>query len=456
MKRLTYILIALLVGAPSYAQTVLSLEDCRNMAVRNDVQLRNSQLDMLSARAQKQEAFAEYFPSVSISSFGFWSLDPMLEIGVKDILGDNELSDKVSGIVNEYAPQLGLSPVYSTLQYGYSASVMAMQPLYAGGRIAAGNRLADLGVEAAQVQHEMTLRDRMLSVESSYWQVVALDEKMKTLEFMSGMLDTLYNNVTVAVNAGVAVDTDLMQVQLKRSELQGGILQLRGSLRLAKMSLLNSIGQEYCMTPALADTLKPFIDDIMLADSLGCLRPPADYYVPEEEMAAGMDEVKLLNVAVEAKRLEKKMALGEALPQIAVGASYGYSHVVNSRFNGTAFAMIQIPISDWGKISRRMERMDYQMQKAQNDKEHISSQLILQVRQLWLTLTVAWDAFLLSCDAVQQAQIIVERQSANYSAGLITLSELLQAQSALQQAVESRLEAQIAYSEALSAYQARK
>lgn len=456
MKRLTYILIALLVGAPSYAQTVLSLEDCRNMAVRNDVQLRNSQLDMLSARAQKQEAFAEYFPSVSISSFGFWSLDPMLEIGVKDILGDNELSDKVSGIVNEYAPQLGLSPVYSTLQYGYSASVMAMQPLYAGGRISAGNRLADLGVEAAQVQHEMTLRDRMLSVESSYWQVVALDEKMKTLEFMSGMLDTLYNNVTVAVNAGVAVDTDLMQVQFKRSELQGGILQLRGSLRLAKMSLLNSIGQEYCMTPALADTLKPFIDDIMLADSLGCLRPPADYYVPEEEMAAGMDEVKLLNVAVEAKRLEKKMALGEALPQIAVGASYGYSHVVNSRFNGTAFAMIQIPISDWGKISRRMERMDYQMQKAQNDKEHISSQLILQVRQLWLTLTVAWDAFLLSCDAVQQAQIIVERQSANYSAGLITLSELLQAQSALQQAVESRLEAQIAYSEALSAYQARK
>jgi outer membrane protein TolC len=78
------------------------------------------------------------------------------------------------------------------------------------------------------------------------------------------------------------------------------------------------------------------------------------------------------------------------------------------------------------------------------------------VRQLWLTLTVAWDAFLLSCDAVQQAQIIVERQSANYSAGLITLSELLQAQSALQQAVESRLEAQIAYSNALSAYQARK
>ena len=456
MKRLTYILIAMFVGVQSYAQTVLSLESCRDMAVQNDVHLRNSHLDMMAARAQKQEAFAEYFPNVSISSFGFWSLDPMLEIGVRDILGDNELSDKVSGIVNEYAPELGLSPVYTALKYGYTAQVTAMQPVYAGGRIVTGNRLAQLGVEAAQLQHEVTLRDRMLDVESSYWQVVALEEKMKTLEFMSSMLDTLYSTVSSAVDAGVAVDTDLMQLQLKRTELKGGILQLRGSLRLAKMSLLNSIGQNYCMTPALADTDVPFIDDIMLADSLGCLRPPMDYYVPDEEMAAGMDEVRLLGVAVEAKRLEKKMALGEALPQVALGASYGYSHVLNSRFNGTAFAMIQIPLSDWGKISRRMERVDLQMQKAQNDKEYISAQLILQVRQLWLSMTVAWDAFMLSCDNVQQAQLIVERQNANYSAGLITLSELLQAQSALQQAVEARLEAQIAYSNALAAYQARK
>ena len=456
MKKLFYILVALLVGMQVQAQTVLTLEDCRDMAVQNDVCLKNADLDLLAARVQKQEAFAEYFPKVSISSFGFWSLDPMLEIGVKDILGENELSDKVTDLVNEYAPKLGLSPVYSTLKYGYSASITAMQPLFAGGRIVTGNRLAQLGVEAAQLQKGVALRDRLLNVESTYWQIVALEEKLKTLNELSGMVDTLYNNVTVAVEAGVAVDTDLMQVKLKQIELKNGIVQLLGGLRLAKMNLFNTIGQEYCMTAALADSSRPFIDNVTLADSLGCLKAPAEYYIPEEEMLAGVDEVQLLDVAVQAKSLEKRMALGEALPQIAVGASYGYSHVLNSRFNGTAFAVVQIPLSDWGKITRKMERMDLLMEKAQNDRGYYTAQLLLQIRQLWLSLNVAWDAFQLSCEKVECAELIAERKAIDYDAGLITLSDLLQAQTALQQAVESRLEAQIAYSTALSAYQARQ
>lgn len=456
MKKLLYISAALLIGLQVQAQTVLTLEECRDMAVQNDVYLKNANLDLMAARVQKQEAFAEYFPKVSINSFGFWSLDPMLEIGVKDILGENELSDKVSDLVNEYAPTLGLSPVYSTLKYGYSASITAMQPLFAGGRIVTGNRLAKLGVEAAQLQQGVALRDRLLNVESSYWQVVALEEKLKTLSALSGMLDTLYNNVSVAVEAGVAVDTDLMQVKLKQNELKNGMVQLRGGLRLAKMNLFNTIGQEYCMTAALADDSRPFIDNVSLADSLGCLKAPSEYYVPEEEILASVDEVQLLDVAVQAKSLEKRMALGEALPQIAVGASYGYSHVLDSRFNGTAFAVVQIPLSDWGKIARKMERMDLQMQKAQNERDYYSAQLLLQIRQLWLSLNVAWDAFQLACENVECAELITERKAIDYDEGLITLSDLLQAQTVLQQAVESRLEAQIAYSTALSAYQARQ
>ena len=457
MKKLIYIIcVVLAVGVRAHAQTILTLEDCREMAQQHDVYLRNAHLDVLAARAQKQEAFAEYFPKVSISTFGFWSLDPMLEIGVKDILGENELSDKVSDLVNEYAPVLGLSPVYSTLKYGYSASITATQPLFAGGRIVNGNRLAQLGLDAARFKRDMTLRDRMLDVDASYWQVVALEEKVRTIGMLSVMLDTLYHNVSVAVQAGVAVDTDLMQVDLKRVELQNALAQVRGGIRMAKMNLFNTIGQSYCMTPALEDALRPFIDNIILSDTLCCLKSPEEYYMPEEEMLARVSEVQLLDISVEAKRLEKKMALGEALPQVAIGAAYGYSHVLNSRYNGVAFAVLQIPISDWGKISRKMERMDYQIQKAQNDRDYYYEQLLLRIRQLWLEMTVAWDGLLLSSENVECASLIVMRKTIDYDAGLITLFDLLQAQTALQQALERRLESQIAYSKAVSSYLARQ
>ena len=96
------------------------------------------------------------------------------------------------------------------------------------------------------------------------------------------------------------------------------------------------------------------------------------------------------------------------------------------------------------------------MQKAMNDKDYYSAQLLLQIRQLWLELNIAWDALQLSYQNVACADVIFQRMTVDYGAGRIALSDLLQAQTALQQALEGRLEAQIAYSNAVSAYQARQ
>ena len=86
-NRFIYILILLLLPFAASAQVVtLTLENCKDMALQNDPSVRNAHLDVLAARAQKQEAFSEYFPKVSLNAFGFWSLSPLLEVGIKDIL----------------------------------------------------------------------------------------------------------------------------------------------------------------------------------------------------------------------------------------------------------------------------------------------------------------------------------------------------------------------------------
>ena len=247
-----------------------------------------------------------------------------------------------------------------------------------------------------------------------------------------------------------------MQLELKQSELKSGLVQLKGGIRLAKMNLLNSIGQDYCFLPANADSLKPFIDDIVFADRLEDLLPPQEYYIPEEQLAASLNENQLLDLSVEAKKMEKRMALGEALPTVGVGASYNYSRTINERANGTVFAIVQIPISDWGKVSRKVQRMDYQMQKASNDRDYLSSQLLLQVRQLWLGLTVAWDKMMVAQETMDLAQKTVDQLTGRYEAGLVPMSELLQAQTILRQSTEAYIDSQIEYSSALTAYQSRK
>lgn len=153
MKKMMFAaLAALTICMQAPAQEVrLTLDQCREMALQNNSSAVGAALDLKAAEYQKQEAFAEYFPRVSAMGFGFWAFNPLLEIGVKDIFGNNDFSNNLQNLIESYAPMYGISPSYSTLNRGYLAGISVMQPLFAGGRIVNGNRLAGIGVEAARL-----------------------------------------------------------------------------------------------------------------------------------------------------------------------------------------------------------------------------------------------------------------------------------------------------------------
>lgn len=431
----------------------VSLEQCQEMALEHNPYILNSQLEILAAQARKREAVAEYFPKVSVNALAFYAFDPILEIGLTDIMGDNDFSNNLNSMLEGYAQQYGFNTQYSTLKKGITATVTAMQPIFAGGRIINGNRLAALGKEAAQLQHEIQLRTTSEDVEKGYWQVVSLEEKMKTLDQMQGLVDTLYRDVNAAVQAGLATKNDLLQVKLKKNEIRSGKIRVRNGIRLAKMNLFNSIGLEYNPYSTIQNDSVPYIDDILLSDRLTDLSAPDAYYMPEEEAAARQAESRLLDLAVRSKQLEKKMTVGETLPQIGVGASYGYGNIIDKgQMNGAVFASIQIPLSDWGKTARKMQRYDYQIQKAENEKDFLNAQLILQIRQLWMDLTASWEQLLVARESVGTAQASVYQLESYYRAGMSPLSDLLQAQSQLQECSNEYIDQCIAYRTALQAY----
>ena len=151
-------------AVPAAAQS-LSLEDCLRMASENDPYLRNARLDTRAAQLRKQEAFCEYFPAVSLNAMGFHAVNPLLRIGVGDVLGNSDAANNIKNYVNTVAPMYGIKPVYETLQFGYGATLGLTQPIYAGGRIVNGNRLARLGIEAARLQEGLQEKKTALEVE---------------------------------------------------------------------------------------------------------------------------------------------------------------------------------------------------------------------------------------------------------------------------------------------------
>lgn len=452
MKRYAISIILCFTGICAAAQeTVLDLAACRELAAERNSTIAGARYELQAAEYQRAEARGEWFPRVSFNALGFASVKPLVDLGVKDLLGHGELGNMVQNVVDVFAPQLGISdPRFKAVPWGYSAGFSLIQPVYAGGRIANGNRLAELGVEAAKLQGEVKTREENGNLDELFYQVISLQEKRKTLRSALKLVDRLLSDVSAAYASGLVTEDELLQVQLKRNELLSSSVQLESGLKLSKMNLLNNIGMPYSLLKASAAEGKPYIDDFSFTAELAEPLPPISYFVDEETVAASMLEAQLLELNVEAKQLEKRMEMGGTLPQLALGATYGYSDIgFSGRFNGAAFATLQVPISDWGKTSMKMKRLQSGIDKAKDEQEYLNSQLRLQVSKLWVDLCTAWDEYRLKQEAVEMSGAAYARMEARYNAGQITASQLLESETSLRGCEDELSEALCNYRKAL-------
>ena len=450
MKKLldiSYILLGLLVFVPAgvSAQRVVTLAECQELAAEHDPNIRAAQLDLQAALAQRAEARWEYVPRVSLNAAGYYALNPLIYITPQDILG-GYWADVLSQLVTDMANQIGVNPWYAGFKSGWAASAMVLQPVYAGGRIVNGNRLASLGVQAGELQLSLKRRESAASVEEKYRLGVSLQEKMQTLEQAGQLLDSLERDASAAVAAGLIADTDLLQVRVRQRELASGRVQLRSALKLVKMDLFNAIGFEF----AYLD-----LDSYVLeGDSFGELAAPEHYLQPDDAQYT-TEESRLLAMQVESERLQKKMAVGEHLPQISVGAAYGYHDLAGmgrGRLNGVGFATVQIPITGIGKAAARARRYDAQVEKALSQQEYLEAQLALQLHQKRLAVETAWEQLGVATESVAAARDAADKLRARYGAGQVTMSDLLQAELTLRQAEEERIDRKMEYNLAVNAY----
>ena len=89
MKKALFILMILISASAMSAQEVrLSLKDCIDLSENNNPYIKNTYLDIQSARLQKKEVFAEYFPRLSFRALGISSLDHFIDIVVGSELGE--------------------------------------------------------------------------------------------------------------------------------------------------------------------------------------------------------------------------------------------------------------------------------------------------------------------------------------------------------------------------------
>ena len=434
------IILSLLLTMSAFAQEPhrLSVQDCIEMALENNIELKNSQLEIEKARATKNEARAEYFPTVSAQALAFDALNPMISFGIEDI--DNaQLRQLLYTLYAEYGANMGIDKEYSFVQNGVMLNAMATEPIYAGGRIRNGNKLAKLGIDAAVTQAKMKEDEVCLQTETLYWQIVALQEKLATLDQLDRLLDTLDKDLSGAIEAGLAMPTDQFKLKVKQNESQLNRKKVTDGITLLKMALAQYIGADW--------------QTMTLTDTLGLETEPTAYYQQPNEAVSLRNESHLLDLSIEAERLKKKMTLGETLPSLLVGGSTSYHTIFeNTKPNAMVFAVLQVPITDWHKTSFKLKKHNLDTEMAENTRRDLTEKMELQTNQAWFNLEQSWLRITMAQTALNDAEANLKVTQDYYEAGLVALSDLLEAQTLLKKSRDELIDSRVEYRISLVTY----
>ena len=414
MKKLIIIMELACCSLGVMAQTPLSLSECRQRAVANNEQMVKANNGVDEADLQKKALFTNYLPKVSGSA------------GVM-CMSDTEMES------------MGMT---TKMRGAYLAGLSLTQPIYAGGKITAGYKMAKIGKECAEEQKRKAKMDIIAEADNAYWTYMAVLEKIKMVEAYNAQMDSIYNIVKLSVEAEMGTEYELVRIDAKRSELKYQLQKAKNGANLCRLNLCNVMGDSSQTQYLLTDTV------IQLSE----LTSDADI--------SRRPELFLMEKNIEVKEQQVKLTRGDFLP--TVGLSAGYNWYGNIKIEsmvqaqdgnyypyemefkdglGTVAAVASIPIWNWLEGPRKVKKAKLEVEDAQLDYQRNSRLLSMEAQQALQNVTDAYSMIETTELGVKQADENLRIMRDNYENDMGTLTDLLDAQSQWQQARSNLIEA---------------
>lgn len=419
MKTIVLSLLAtcLLTNAQAQESISLSWQDCRERALAHNEDLQRADNAVRQAELDKEIALAAYLPKADGMAMGTYLSD-------MDMMG-------------------------MTLQMrgAYLAGINLTQPIYTGGRIRAGQKLARIGREAQQENLRKTRMQVIADAANAYWSYIAVSAKVRMLDAYKAQMDTLYRQAETSLAAGMATGNDLLRIRTRQSDIYYQWQKARNGKNLCRLALCHAIG---C----------PLETEILPTDTVIPIEPPSSL---DTDISA-LPELALLQKQIEAAEEQVKMTRAAMLPTVALSA--GYIYYGNIKLNGftqdadgtpqpftskfddgiwQAMATVSIPLCHWGENLKKMRKSKLDVANARLDLEKNTRLLHIEARQASQNLLDGYRLLQTATLGSQTADENLRIMHDRYLNGMSTLTDLLDAQSQWQQARSNLIDAQTQY-----------
>lgn len=484
MKKIVTICLFIGTLLPIEAQTTLSLDSCRAMALRNNKQINASKLKKDIAYNLKKSVRTKYLPKVdAMGGYEWFSREiSLLNNNQKSTFSNigtsigSSISGNLSNLMGEMVSQ-GLISQDAAQQIGqaiggklsavegkanslgqsvvdafrtdtrniFAGSVMLRQPIYMGGAIIAANKIADIGELIAGNDIDMQTQSTLYNIDRAYWTVVSLRQKQKLANSYRDLVKKLDDDVHKMIKQGVATRADGLKVDVKVNEADMQIMQVEDGLTLSKMLLCQLCGI-------------PMDQDIKLADEeKETLALSGQLYEANLQKAAAQDsasntrpELKMLQNTVDITKESVKLVRAAYLPHVALTGGYMISNpnVFNGfqkRFTGVwnIGVLVQVPVWNWFDGSYKVRAAKSAANIAQMNLDDTREKIHLQITQSQFKVKEAEKKLNMAMKNIKSAEENLRCANLGFKEGVMEVTDVMAAQTAWQQALSQKIDAEI-------------
>ena len=313
------------------------------------------------------------------------------------------------------------------------------QPLFMGGKIIAYNKITKYAEQLAQSQHATGMQDLILNTDQAYWQVISLVNKKKLAESYVELVRKLDSDVEKMVAEGVATQADGLSVKVKVNEAEMTLTQVENGLSLSKMVLCQLCGL-------------PLDSEIRLADEqMENLSLPNVYTESNVNTAlANREELRSLELASQIYRQKVNVVRADFLPSVAFTANYLVTNpsLINgfeNKFRGmwAAGVVVKIPVFHWGEGIYKVRAAKAEANIARYQLEDVREKVELQVTQSSYKVNEASKRLIMAEKNMDKANENLRYANLGFKEGVISTSNVLEAQTAWLSAQSGKIDAQI-------------
>ena len=434
-----------------------SLDSLRARAVSNNKSLLMAGQKKVAASYTRKSAATNYLPKISATGAYMYTSRELSLLSDEQKHTLSNIGTGLSAMVPNLAPMsstinsVGQGVVDALHTDTRNAGIVAVtltQPIYMGGKIRAYNKITQYAEEAAGTLYDKELQDIIVDVDEAYWNLVALYSKKKLAEGYKALVDKLEGDVEKLVKEGMATKADLLSVKVKVNEAGVTLIQVNNGIELSRMNLCRICGLDMNEPVEVEDAIDEKNQNANIMGQVDMFSSKSDNLVQQAE--SNRKELQALGLQNRIYDEKIKLARAEYLPKVALMGGYLASNP--SVFNSFERKMkgmwnvgitLNVPILTWGDRSYKVKGAKAEALMHRYETEEVKEKIELQVNQCRQKLQESMERYQTTLRSVDEAEENLRYANLGMKEGVITLSNVMEAQTAWLKAKSEWVNAQV-------------